>query len=328
MTNYSVILIGLGNIGMMYDVEYQQIDKVLTHARAFSQHKSFTICCAVDTSSEARSLFTHRYGCQSYSSIEEALEYHYPQIAVIATPTESHLGISKQLLSHIALKAILCEKPLAYSLDEAKELVELCQIRECALYVNYMRRVDPAVLRIKNMISSNQFSPPIKGFCFYSKGLFHNGSHFFNLLEFWLGSYQSHIVCNEGRKWADQDYEPDVYVEFSKGSIVFQAAWEEEFSHYTIELLSKCGRIRYDHGGYHIEHNAVDQDPDYPEYRIVGRNKMILANQMSRCQLTVVDSLSDALSGEESFLCTGSQALKTLQSLHQIITSLANYEKI
>ena len=38
--------------------------------------------------------------------------------------------------------------------------------------------------------------PPIKGVCWYSKGLLNNGSHFINLLEFWLGDYVSNKRLN------------------------------------------------------------------------------------------------------------------------------------
>ena len=90
----------------------------------------------------------------------------------------------KEVLAHSTPKLILCEKPLAYDLDEAGEMVEACESAGVKLFVNYMRRADPGAIEIKARIESGQIATPIKGVAWYSKGFLHNGSHFFNLLEF------------------------------------------------------------------------------------------------------------------------------------------------
>ena len=91
--------------------------------------------------------------------------------------------------------------------------------------------------------------------------------HFFNLLELWLGRYMKSQVLSSGRNLNNSDSEPDVEVNFENGKVIFISAWEEAFSYYTIELVSKSGRLRYDNGGEFVTWNSIHADPDIPGYR-------------------------------------------------------------
>mgnify|MGYP000427178221 CR=1 FL=1 len=42
-------------------------------------------------------------------------------------------------------------------------------------------------LKIKNIIDSSSANLYFKGFVWYTKGIYNNGSHMINLIEFWLG---------------------------------------------------------------------------------------------------------------------------------------------
>jgi predicted dehydrogenase len=204
-------------------------------------------------------------------------------------------------------------------LDEAREMVEACESAGVKLFVNYMRRADPGAIEIKASIESGQIAAPIKGVAWYSKCFLNNGSHFFNLLEFWLGSFTRAKILDAGRLWDNQDPEPDVQVEFERGRVVFITAWEEAFSHYTIELLSPSGRLRYEQGGESIVWQSTHADPNNAGYEILQTTPEILANGMDRYQWHVVNQLADALANKPLTLSTGRQSLATLEAMHQII---------
>ena len=105
--------------------------------------------------------------------------------------------------------------------------------------MNYIRRSDPGVAGFAGA-STRELSPPFKGSVWYSKGLFYNGSHFINLLEFWLGPLQAAKILDEGRRW-EEDPEPTCTCDSAAAGIM-QAAWEEAYSLYSVELLSPGGR--------------------------------------------------------------------------------------
>ena len=313
------IIIGLGQIGMDYDLDHDPRKIVYTHARAFSNHPAFELVGAVDPSEKKRNVFKKQYGKIAYSTIENALKAEQVSVVVIASPTEKHSLILKQVLAFFTPKIIVCEKPLAYDLDEAGEMVRACKTAGVKLFVNYMRRADPGAIEIKERIESEKIATPIKGVVWYSKGFLHNGSHFFNLLEFWLGSFVRAKILATGRVLDNQDSEPDVEVEFERGKVVFISAWEEAFSHYTIELLSPSGRLRYDQGGEYITWQSTQKDPKISGYQVLKTNPEILVNGMDCYQWHVVDQLADAIANKPISLSTGSQALATLEAMQRII---------
>lgn len=183
------LIIGLGQIGMGYDLTLDTVKAVYCHARAFSLHPAFELIGAVDPSATQRDLFKNHYCLPAYSDTASALKAETAGVVVIASPTVQHGAVLSEVLSHSTPNAILCEKPLSYDLAEAREMVEACEGAGVMLFVNYMRRADPGVIEVKKRIESGKIASPIKGFAWYSKGFLHNGSHFFNLLEFWLGAF-------------------------------------------------------------------------------------------------------------------------------------------
>ncbi len=318
MTPYKCIIIGLGQIGMGYDLDSKN-NKVYTHAKAFTENHDFELIAGVDLSKTKRDLFKKRYKLNAYSKIETAMANNKADVIIIASPTENHYSILKQVFNCYSPEAILCEKPLAYNINDAEEIVNLCNKYSVKLFVNYMRRSDPGVIEIKKRIESNKILTPVKGFAWYSKGFLHNGSHFFNLLEFWLGAYVQSNLLTSGRKLNNIDSEPDVEVNFVKGKVIFMSAQEESFSHYTIELISQSGRLRYDYGGQYITWNSVQIDPDIPNYQVLKEKPEILYNDMDHYQLNVTIELKKALEKKPTEICTGIESLNTLIAMQEII---------
>lgn len=304
---------------MGYDLDLDPSQAVYTHARAFSMHRSFEVAGAVDGMTEKRELFEKFYHKPVFNDLRDALKNIDPELVVIATPTERHKAVMDQVIEFSNVKVILCEKPLSYSIEEARVMVQNCERYGIKLFVNYMRRSDPGVIEVQKRIQSGRIASPVKGIAWYSKGLLNNGSHFFNLLEFWLGSYIKNSMLSPGRSWNDHDSEPDFTVEFEKGRVIFMAAWEECFSHYTIELLSTAGRLRYDKGGEIITFEGIQPDANFSGYTILSDTETI-GNEMYRSQWNVVDQLSNALQDRPASICNGIEALHTLEAINQIIS--------
>jgi len=316
------VIIGLGQIGMEYDYEHNNSPIIFSHAKAIKKHSQFQLVGAVDISDKQRSNFEIRFSLPTYHDLELALKKLKPDVVVIATPTETHSSILKNVINIHKPKIILCEKPLAYELAVAKNMVEICENEGVDLFVNYMRRVDQGVLEIKRRIETGEIITPIKANVWYSKGIINNGSHFINLLNFWLGDMNSSQIINEGHLLNKFDPEPDFKLEFNLGVAIFRAAWEESFSHSTIELLSHTGRLIYDRGGEHIEWQAKSEDPFFKGYNTLEKNKQIIKNSMKIYQWQTFDHIYKYLNGQKTTLCTGFEALKTLRETDIIINQI------
>lgn len=317
-----VVIVGLGQIGMGYDLDLDPQRYVYTHARAFSQHPDFHLLAAVDPDAGRRQVFEQTFKAPAYGTLEAALTHHQPGLVVIATPTAQHKETLGEVLEHSSPVAVLCEKPLSYDLEEGQWMVTACAEKEVKLYVNYMRRSIPGFTKIKDLIDSGKIQTPVKGVVWYSKGLLHNGSHFVNLMEYWLGAVQSALVINKGRLWGKLDPEPDVSISFEKGEIIFLAAWEEKFSYYAIEILSPGGHLRCDQG----EENLVWTD--YPTTNKLNGGVVrsappaAIPSGMSHYQMHVVNQLACDLKGDPSSICSGADAISTLDSIELITVQI------
>ena len=308
---------------MGYDLDLEA-EHVYSHSRAFSQHRDFRLIGGVDPEAERRQAFEERYQCPAYADVDAALSHDQPDLAVIASPTRIHGEILSRVLRQSTPKAVLCEKPLSDNLDEARCMVQACSQKGVSLYVNYIRRSDPGAIEIKRRLVAGEIETPVKGVAWYSKGLRHNGSHVFNLLQYWLGSMEGAQVLAPGRLWENADPEPDVRVTFVRGSIVLLAAREEAFSHCTIELLAPNGRLRYERGGQQIDWQAVRPDPNFKGYSTLSAQPETIASGMDRYQWHVAEQLAAAAHGRDCRLCSGVEALATLESLQTIIDTREN----
>jgi predicted dehydrogenase len=314
----SVLIVGLGQIGIGYDLDLDPCAHVYSHARAFQVHPAFELIGGVDPDAGKRETFSRSYGCPAFGELAEALRQRRPDIVVLAMPTSLHAEALQEVLALSQPHAILCEKPLSYTMDEAEMMVNTCAARHIKLYVNYMRRSDVGVVEVRRRLDVGDIAAPIKGVAWYSKGFLHNGSHIFNLLEYWLGPMHDFLTLDSGRRWGEADQEPDVQVRFERGTVVFLAAWEEAFSHYTVELLSQSGRLRYEQGGKFIQWQPLQADKFFQGYTVLG-NPQVLASGMERSQLQVTEQLARALEGRDAHLCSGMEALHTLNSMTRVL---------
>ena len=198
-------------------------------------------------------------------------------------------------------------------------MVYMCEQAGISLFANYMRRCDPGAIEIKQRIQAGEISFPMKANAWYTKGLLNNGSHFVNLLEYWIGNITSTALISRGRLWDNSDPEPDFKVDFELGAAIFRSAWEESFSYYCVEILSNSGRLRYDSGGESIEWLRVHADQNFSGYKILGGNRNVISNGMHIYQWHVYDQLCKHLSGMEAPRCTVREALKTLESIYSVL---------
>lgn len=171
------MIIGCGAQGCGVGQE-KNPDKIINFAHALSEHKGFNMIDFCDKD-DLRGLnialyWKGYYVC--YSTLQNLQDGY--DIAIVATPDETHYEILKQL-SKYPLKLVICEKPICQDLQQAREIVELYKAMGISLLVNYTRRFLPYYDYLK------QYGKPLYAFCRFNRGLLHSGSHaieFFNML--------------------------------------------------------------------------------------------------------------------------------------------------
>ena len=132
-------LVGLGSIGALYDLNSHNH---LSHLKTTIHDKRFTLNFGYDVSKNICSLIKEEYKLDNiYSDVTKINKTNFNiDLLVIASPTLSHLQSLELFLQFANPKLILCEKPLADNLENAKKIEGLCKKRKIPIVINFMRR--------------------------------------------------------------------------------------------------------------------------------------------------------------------------------------------
>jgi UDP-2-acetamido-3-amino-2,3-dideoxy-glucuronate N-acetyltransferase len=108
---------------------------------------------ACDSDLDILSAHKKQFPCINYTtSFKQALKHPAVKAVVIATPAATHYNLIKEAL--LAGKDVFVEKPLALTVNEGEELVELAKKKKAILMVGHILQYHPAIKKIKELISS------------------------------------------------------------------------------------------------------------------------------------------------------------------------------
>lgn len=322
MRRFDAVVAGLGKVGLGYDLGIKDSSRVTSHARAYAMHPGYRLVGGIDPEEEGRALLEQYYGVPAFPDVAAMVAAGIrPEVCSIAVPTPLHFGFFQEIIS-LCPAAILCEKPLAASTIEGERMVAAARENGCVLAANYMRRFEPGVLALRQLIADGALGEIYKGNAWYSKGLRNNGSHVIDLLSFLLGDAGSVKVLDAGRKWEGQDPEPDFSLIFGTARVVLLAGREECFSHIGFELVGTGGTVRYLDGGHRIELRKARTEPVLPGYRTLAPDAEFLPTDLKRYQWHVVDALYQHLDKGKPLHSSGSSALETLGTIECVCSAL------
>lgn len=97
-----------------------------------------------------------RYGGHAFPSLEALLAG--VDVVDVCTPTPAHKEVV--LAAAAAGKAIVCEKPMARHLRDAKEMVAACEAAGVRLFMAHVVRFFPEYARAKKILASGQLGRP------------------------------------------------------------------------------------------------------------------------------------------------------------------------
>ncbi len=320
-TVFNVALVGLGNIGMGYDLGLDESEFVLSHARAFSQSPNFNLAVAVEKDPEMREIFSKAYLVDAVEKIRDYKLIDDIDLVVVATSTPSHRQVIEEVLELTRPLAILCEKPLANNLADATAVIDACERENVLIFVNFIRRADPAVLEVKNLFAEGKLKPPFVGTVCYSKGLFNTASHFTDLVEFWFGApIAVRSLSNAQPISLLDDVRIDFKVYFTDGHITFKSLQLDEIATYELEFLFCNGRLTYTNDNRILWFEAMAGDKK-TGVRNTGTEGFELPNCMKLYQKNIVCEFYKAMNGLPHFLCSGQNALSWNREFEKLLSN-------
>jgi predicted dehydrogenase len=124
---------------------------------------------------------------QCYHDPIEMLQSLKPDCVIVATTATSHADLTC-LAAEMGARFILCEKPMATSIEDCDRMISTCARHNVRLAINHQTRFMTQYARAKEVIESKELG----GFCSLhviagNCGLAMNGTHFFELLRFITG---------------------------------------------------------------------------------------------------------------------------------------------
>jgi len=254
------MIIGLGNIGAKLDTPSSTT--ILTHAHAYHLDERVTLAGGYDIDAENREEFMQRWGADAFESFEKLLAKN-PQLLSICSPTHLHKSHLQALLQTPSVEYILCEKPFVATLQEFEALESLLLQSDKKMIINYIRHFDESFQELQQLLHSQEFGKIHSFEGSFSKGLFHNGSHMLDLIEWLIGSIEHVNVFD--KKVVEGDIFGNFFLQTSKCSGVIKNP-NLEYSLFELDIFCTEARVRITQSGHKIEIFKSTPSKEYAGY--------------------------------------------------------------
>ena len=203
----------------------------------FLQVEGAELVAMAGTHREAALAVARRFGLSENMEVENLIQLDQVDLVYIATPPFLHYAQVRAALD--AGKHVICEKPLALSLAQADELLQLARARDLLCVANLMQRYNPLFEAVRQLINSNVIGECLHGWFdnaagdeglsadhwFWDRaksgGIFiEHGVHFFDLFEGWLGKGQVVSSQRSLRPGSGLEEQVQCVVRYGNGALI------------------------------------------------------------------------------------------------------------
>jgi predicted dehydrogenase len=189
MSTYKAAVIGLGRMGSTFDDEMEQGGSIFLpycHTPSYVASPQTELVAGADPHDEQREIYGERWGLSPdhlYADYRDMMEQEKPDIVSICTTAR----LRSEILIDVArsgAKAIWAEKPISLSLEEADEMIRVCDELGVKVAVNTARRYNPYFAETRRRIDAGELGDILQVNVHGQCGLSHNGSHAIDALRY------------------------------------------------------------------------------------------------------------------------------------------------
>jgi len=322
MESFRAGIIGCGKIASDFADDPKMKGDIFSHAEAYTAFHGTQLAAICDIDENQLNKCGQRWDVKvRYQNLSEMLEGESLDIISVCTPDDTHYSIIKDVLAAPKTpRAILSEKPLAVTVEQAQELIDLAQQRKVILAVVYLRRFASNMRAVSEFMNAGNLGQ-IQGVAgWYTKGIRHNGSHWIDLLRFLVGEVDWVQAWDRIQDDPD-DPTLDVVLGLENGAIAtLRAAEANLFTIFEMEILGSRGRLRLTDSGYVVEYSQATTSKRYTDYRELedipkdfGDRKDVMYH--------AVDDLVSAIQTGCPVACSGEDGLAAIQIASAAIKS-------
>lgn len=320
MVKFTVGIIGLGNIGMLYDYDREDNFNFLSHAKSFFYHPDFDLRYLIDIDNDKLKLAKKRYGnhVRLLSSIDGIKSF--PDIIVLAASPGVNLKLFEKIKDKEEIKLFLIEKPFW----DPSMMYESYAKYSNKCVINYFRKYIPFFVDLKDKIKNNVFGKALGVHIWYSKGLRNNGSHMIDFINYFFGpkyNVNTIKVIDSINDYSDKDlsisFSIDYYYNNNKFPAILQAVNEKCFSLIEFDLLFEKARYRIFNSGDKVEIYKVEKNPIFQNYKNLVSKEIQISN-INKYGYYMCNYLSDLLTNKVDNV----SSLKNEYEVYKVICSV------
>lgn len=209
--SYRAALIGCGGISRR-------------HAQAFLGEGNVQIVAACDINADNLKQVCDEYEIRgSYLSHEDLFKRERDiDLVSICTYPKAH---AKQVIAAAEAKAraILCEKPMCLTLDEADQMLEACEKNDTKLIIAHRHRQNPNFSQARELISAGAIGEPRLAWCYLTSCIIDNGTHIVDMIRYLLSDPEADWVMANASRRKGTYYQESPAEESSVGLIAFKS---------------------------------------------------------------------------------------------------------
>lgn len=134
-----VAVIGAGSMGK-------------NHIRVYSSIKEVQLVAVAESDENRLKDISKKYNVKGYHDYLEMLDKEHLDLVSVVVPTKQHKEISINVINHKI--NVLLEKPIAFTISEAKSIIEKAKKKNVKLMIGHIERFNPAIIELKKRIES------------------------------------------------------------------------------------------------------------------------------------------------------------------------------
>ena len=132
------------------------------HVRVYHKMEEANLIAVSDVSERALKKIEKKYGAKGYTDYCELLENPDIEVVSVCVPTTFHHAVVMEAIRH--KKHILVEKPIAFTLTEAEEMITAAKEAGVILATGHVERFNPAVQKAKELIDDGVIGDIVSAF--------------------------------------------------------------------------------------------------------------------------------------------------------------------
>jgi predicted dehydrogenase len=313
MEKLKVAIIGCGNIAGKFDLALPEDGFPCTHAGAYSKSKHFEILMCIDPNEHNVNLFKNKWNIsESYTSTPSSSDI---DVVSICSPTGSHLESVEEAIL-LQPKLIFCEKPIALNVKDTQTVINLCDENNIILAVNYTRRWDPEIIKLKKSVCTGELRTIT---AFYNKGVMNNASHLINIFQWIFGDLTIKYVGHSYIDYETTDPTCSFVLATNKGvEIIFSSGNSNDYTNFEVKFVFSKIELTLLNGGM----NWLRRRP-VPSENFIGYTTLSAAiideGGYKYAMSKAIENIYGVLSGKEELESGAGSALETQLLCESII---------